>query len=69
MKSLDKGPSAIVPIKAPKALRELLKAWLDEGETISDLTRKLWVQEITRRAAIRDTNPTKKSKRKTGKTK
>jgi hypothetical protein len=48
-KSLDKGPSAIVPIKCPKALRELLKAWLAPGETLSGLTRKLWQDEIQKR--------------------
>lgn len=61
--SLDKGPSAIVTIKAPKALRELLKAWLNEGETISDLTRQLWVAEIARRSMLRDPNPPKRRKR------
>jgi hypothetical protein len=49
MKSLDNGPSAIVPIKAPKGLRDLLKAWLDKGETISGLTRQLWQDEIQKR--------------------
>jgi hypothetical protein len=62
--SLDKGPSAIVPIKCPKALRELLKAWLNEGETISDLTRKLWTAEIARREAMREPNPPKAKSKK-----
>ena len=48
--SLDKGPSAIVPIRTPKTLREQLYAALAEGETVSDLTRKLWEKEIKRRA-------------------
>lgn len=51
--SLDKGPSAIVPIKCPKALREQLYASLAEGETVSDLTRRLWEKEIKRRERLK----------------
>lgn len=48
-RSLDEGPSAIVPVKTPKGLRDLLKAWLKDGETISSLTRELWTREIAKR--------------------
>lgn len=36
----------IVPIKAPAALVEQLKAALQAGETVSGLTRELWQAEI-----------------------
>ncbi len=49
MKSLDEGPSAIVPIKAPGELREQLKQLLEPGETLSELTRDLWQREIAKR--------------------
>jgi len=48
-RSLDQGPSAIVPVKAPKALRERLRAVLAKGETLSDLTRRLWERECENR--------------------
>jgi hypothetical protein len=48
-RSLDQGPSAIVPVKAPNALRERLRAVLAQGETLSDLTRKLWERECEKR--------------------
>jgi hypothetical protein len=48
-KSLDEGPSAIVPIKAPIGLRDSLRDCLRDGETISGLTRELWQREITAR--------------------
>jgi hypothetical protein len=48
-KSLDQGPSAIVPIKAPESLRERLRAVLFKGETLSELTRRLWEREVARR--------------------
>lgn len=60
-KSLDEGPSAIVPIKAPQGLRDLLREMLREGETISSVTRQLWVDEIVRRAA--ESKPSKRKKR------
>jgi hypothetical protein len=48
-KSLDRGPSAIVPVKAPESLRERLRAVLAKGETLSELTRRLWEKECERR--------------------
>lgn len=48
-KSLDQGPSAIVPVKAPESLRERLRAVLAQGETLSELTRKLWERECEQR--------------------
>lgn len=48
-KSLDKGPSAIVPIRAPQSLRDEIKSVLVENETLSDLTRQLWTKEAAKR--------------------
>jgi hypothetical protein len=63
--SLNKeGPSSIVPIKCPASLKSLLTAWLEPGETISDLTRRLWAEEVTRRAMLRDPNPPKRKETK-----
>jgi hypothetical protein len=62
--SLNKeGTSSIVPIRCPDALKSLLTAWLEPGETLSDLTRKLWAEEVTRRAMERDPNPPKPQRR------
>jgi hypothetical protein len=58
--SLNKeGPASIVPIRCPDALKSLLTAWLEPGETLSDLTRKLWAEEVARRAMLREPNQTK----------
>lgn len=48
-KSLDTGVSAIVPIKTPAKEKEALQAVLDDGETISGLTRELWKKEVKKR--------------------
>jgi hypothetical protein len=45
------GESERIPIKVPRGMRELLKGLLEDGETISSLTRQLWVDEIVRRSA------------------
>jgi hypothetical protein len=67
--SLNKeGPTSIVPIKCPADLKSQLLASLEPGETLSELTRKLWADEVTRRAMLRDPNPVKR-KRKTSETK
>jgi hypothetical protein len=58
------GSASIVPIRCPDALKSLLTAWLEPGETLSDLTRKLWTEEVTRRAMLRDPNPPSKPNRK-----
>jgi len=49
-RSLDEGPSAIVPIRAPAKLRDMLRQYLREGEDVSSLTRELWQREISARA-------------------
>jgi hypothetical protein len=58
-----KGPSSIVPIKCPASLKSLLTTWLEPGETISDLTRRLWAEEVARRAAMRDPDPAKRKRK------
>jgi hypothetical protein len=64
--SLEKGPTAIVPIRTPKLLKSLLESWLEPGEDISKLTRKLWAEEVTRRAALRDPNQSRQPTDKKG---
>jgi hypothetical protein len=52
-KSLDNGPSAIVPIRTPATEKDALQDVLQDGETISGLTRELWKKEIKRRKKVR----------------
>jgi hypothetical protein len=62
--SLDpKDDLARVQIKAPAGLVKLLRAVLEPGEKLSDVTRQLWVAEITRRAV--ESPPAKGRKPKT----
>lgn len=48
-KSLDRGPSKSVQIKCPEADKAAIVAVLRDGETLSELTRRLWSQEVLRR--------------------
>lgn len=48
MRSLDDGPSKIVPVRMPDSLRERVVAALAPGETVSGVARELlekWVQK------------------------
>lgn len=48
-KSLDTGPSSIIPIRTPDQEKAALQAVLQESETISGLTRELWEKEVKKR--------------------
>jgi len=61
-KSLDEGPSAIVPVRAPKKLRDELRQCLRDGEDVSSLTRELWQREIAARAVEAKSASQKKRK-------
>jgi hypothetical protein len=59
--SLNKdGPTSIVPIKCPDWLKTMLLASLEPGEKLSELTRRLWADEVDRRAMLRDPKPPKR---------
>ena len=49
-KSLDVGPSKSVQIKCPEAEKAAIVDVLSEGETLSELTRRLWRAEAERRS-------------------
>lgn len=50
MKSLsENGPSSIVPIRTPDHEKAALQSVLQDGETISGLTRELWKKEVKKR--------------------
>jgi len=48
-KSLDTGPSAIVPVKFPTAEKQAAIAVCDDGETLSALIREATKKEVRRR--------------------
>ena len=48
-KSLDRGPSKSVQIKCPESDKLAIVAVLREGETLSELTRRLWRDEVKKR--------------------
>jgi len=50
-KSLDRGPSKSVQIKCPEAEKAAIVDVLSEGETLSELTRRLWRNEVLLRSA------------------
>jgi hypothetical protein len=50
-KSLDKGPSKSVQVKCPYDEKKAIVDVLREGETLSELTRRLWRNEVLLRAA------------------
>lgn len=45
----ENGPSSIIPIRTPDQEKAALQAVLQDGETISGLTRELWKKEIKKR--------------------
>jgi hypothetical protein len=45
----ENGPSSIVPIRTPDQEKAALQAVLQDGETISGLTRQLWKKEVKKR--------------------
>jgi hypothetical protein len=62
--SLNKdGPTSIVPIKCPAHLKSQLLASLEPGEKLSELTRRLWADEVDRRAMAQDPKRKRKPKR------
>jgi hypothetical protein len=48
-KSLDSGPSKIVPIKMPDAEKQAAQAACKEGETLSAFVRDAVKREVKRR--------------------
>jgi hypothetical protein len=51
-KSLSTGPSKSVQIKCPEAEKAAIVDVLSEGETLSELTRRLWRAESERRCEL-----------------
>jgi hypothetical protein len=45
----ENGPSSIIPIRTPDQEKAALQAVLQDGETISGLTRELWKKEVKKR--------------------
>lgn len=48
-KSLDDGPSKIVPVKMPEGEKQAALAACEEGETLSALIREATRREVKRR--------------------
>lgn len=48
-KSLDDGPSKIVPVKMPQVEKQAAQAACDDGETLSGLIREATRREVKRR--------------------
>ena len=52
-KSLDQGPTSIVPVRMPETEKSSAKAECEEGETLSAFIREATRREVNRRRAAR----------------